>query len=196
MRVARVLSGMLGVLAVAPAAHAAEVSVGGVGNGSSGHTVYAAISLRDSTGERNLISFPTSSGAVARVRDDGAGLTVGVPSTGFPGACVVGPQGHEASCAGVCPSDPTGIAVCASPFIDGVYADLGPGDDVITAPAVGSVDIVGGSGRDTISTGNAQYAFIDAQDGEADTIRCGSGYDTVLTDSRDVLVNPEACESH
>ena len=54
-----------------------------------------------------------------------------------------------------------------------------------------------GNGRDIFVNRSATPAFVDARDGEADRITCGTAPhdDDVLADALDVIGNPEACNS-
>jgi RTX calcium-binding nonapeptide repeat (4 copies) len=80
-------------------------------------------------------------------------------------------------------------------------ADGGSGSDVISAPATGprlpwtwtmnggagADTILGSPGTDTISGGNGNDAIDVSGDGQADTVGCGSGHDTVAADEDDVV---------
>ena len=59
----------------------------------------------------------------------------------------------------------------------------GAGNDTISGGA-GNDRIKGGAGRDKIS-GGAGNDRIDVRDGERDTVKCGSGKDTVIADKKD-----------
>jgi hypothetical protein len=59
----------------------------------------------------------------------------------------------------------------------------GTGDDSVLG-AEGDDDIIGNRGRDSLS-GGAGADSISARDGYTDTVRCGSGRDTVSADRRD-----------
>ena len=54
-----------------------------------------------------------------------------------------------------------------------------------------------GDGRDTFVNRSAASASVNARDGEADRITCGSApeEDSVLADALDVIVNPAACNT-
>ena len=66
-----------------------------------------------------------------------------------------------------------------------VRQDGGPGNDVLMG-GNGADRLVGGPGVDSIS-GGAGNDYIDARDGEADTVDCGLGRDTVVADKVDTL---------
>lgn len=61
----------------------------------------------------------------------------------------------------------------------------GPGRDSISGGA-GNDTIDGGAGADTLSDVGGNNTF-NARDGQADTILCGSGHDTVYADPQDTL---------
>jgi Ca2+-binding RTX toxin-like protein len=67
------------------------------------------------------------------------------------------------------------------------------GDDQLWAMA--RVDVKGrnDTAGDVLHGGNGNDTFR-VRDGEADTVDCGAGVDTVYADFRDVLTNPSECE--
>ena len=65
------------------------------------------------------------------------------------------------------------------------------GDDVLGMN--GNDNLFGGSGGDDLEAGNGADV-IHAVDGEADSISCGPGDDTVFFDQNDILFNANACE--
>jgi Ca2+-binding RTX toxin-like protein len=78
----------------------------------------------------------------------------------------------------------------------GFTLDGGPGNDSLNVDRTGSSvsnTLIGGTGTDTI-TGSNGHDTIEARDGEADTINCLGGTDSVVADLRDSF-SPIDCES-
>ena len=83
---------------------------------------------------------------------------------------------------------------------DTIYAGLGrdetwgeDGDDQLWALARADVHSRNDAKGDTLHGGNGDDTFR-TRDGEADTIDCGPGVDTVYADFKDVLADAAACE--
>ncbi|MDA0179634.1 hypothetical protein OJ997_04950 [Solirubrobacter phytolaccae] len=83
---------------------------------------------------------------------------------------------------------------------DTIYAGVGrdetwgeDGDDTLWALARADVHGKNDTAGDVLHGGNGNDTFR-TRDGEADTIDCGPGVDTVYADFKDVLANPAECE--
>lgn len=86
------------------------------------------------------------------------------------------------------------------PGNDTIYAGLGrdeswgeDGDDTLWALARADVHGKRDANGDVLHGGNGDDTFR-TRDGEADTIDCGPGVDTVHADFKDVLADPAECE--
>jgi Ca2+-binding RTX toxin-like protein len=100
-------------------------------------------------------------------------------------AVVVCAQGASAR---VLRAGPSGDRVTGTPRADVLIG--GAGADVLRGEG-GSDTLIGGRGRDTL-LGGAGDDTINANDGQADTVRCGSGFDTVTADAKDTVAG--GCE--